>query len=198
MEKKKKKRTLRREIIEWSIIIGTGAILYFTGLHTQVIGTIQGLVLETGLMRPETSKEEFVAEADYNFRLMDADGKTIEGSELKGKTIFMNFWATWCPPCIAEMPDIHDLYRKLKDDDNIEFIMVSVNEDFSKARQFIEKKEFDFNIYRFTSGVPRIYSSQAIPTTFVISPEGKIVVKREGIAKYDTRSFRNFLVDLGK
>lgn len=191
--KEKKRRTLKREFIEWGIIITVGAVLYITGLHTEVIGTIQGLVLKTGIIRPST--DDVIGRADFNFKLVDENNRVLDAYSLQGKTIYMNFWATWCPPCIAEMPDINQLYNHIEDDD-IVFLIVSLDEDFEKAKKFVKKKEYDFNIYQFASSIPQVYSSNAIPTTFVISPNGDIVVKREGMAKYNTESFRNFLQNL--
>jgi thiol-disulfide isomerase/thioredoxin len=191
----KKKRKIKKEFIEWGVILAIGAFLYLTGLHTEVIGTVQGLVLKTGLIKPNISKEEPISKFDYNFRLVDIDGKLLEGQTLKGKTVFINLWATWCPPCIAEMPDINKLYNEMASDD-IVFLMISLDDEFNKAKKFLEKKEYDFNIYQFASTPPSELYSKIIPTTFVLSPGGEIVVRKEGMAKYSSKSFREFLKSL--
>lgn len=193
MAEKNKKKKLKRDLIEWGIIIGIGLILYVTGLHTQVIGTLQGLILKTGIIQPDTSPEEIAGPAEYQFTLIDRYGKKLDGVSLKDKVVFINLWATWCPPCIAEMPDIDRLYDQYKDQEGIRFLMISLDDDFSKAIGFVEKKGFDFEIYQFASPIPDVYKSQVIPSSFVISPEGKIVVKKQGMAKYNSKSFRNFL-----
>jgi len=194
-KRKKKKRTWKREVIEWGVIIAIGAFLYLTGLHTQVIGTVQGLVLKTGLIKPKIAQEEPIAQADYNFTLIDQNGNLLEGESLRGKTIFLNLWATWCPPCIAEMPDINRLYNEVATED-IVFLMVSLDDDFNKAKSFLKKKEYDFNIYVYASTPPQVFYSKIIPTSFVISPEGNILVRKEGMAKYNSKSFREFLKSL--
>jgi thiol-disulfide isomerase/thioredoxin len=193
--KKRKKPSLKRQLIEWGIIIAIGAFLYLTGLHVQVIGTIQGLVLKTGLIKPKISNEDPISKVDYNFRLVDQEGNILEGEDLKGKTVFLNLWATWCPPCIAEMPDINRLYNEVVSD-NIVFIMISLDDDFNKAKAFIQKKEYDFNIYQFVSTPPAALYSEIIPTSFVLSPDGNIVVRKEGMAKYNSTSFKEFLKSL--
>lgn len=193
MAEKNKKKKLRRDLIEWGIILGIGLILYVTGLHTQVIGTLQGLVLKTGIIQPDTSPEKVISPAQYEFRLIDREGNLLDGSSLQDKVVFINLWATWCPPCIAEMPDIDRLYDHFKEQEGVRFLMISLDEDFNKAIRFVEKKGFDFEIYRFASPIPDVYQSQVIPTSFVISPDGDIVVKKEGMAKYNSKSFRNFL-----
>ncbi len=191
-----KKKSVKREIIEWAIFIGVIATLYLTGLHTPVLGFMQGLILKTGIIKPTIDKESHVR-ASYSFTLIDRNGEFINFRNYQGKTVFINFWATWCPPCIAEMPDINKLYNQVKDE-NIKFFMISLDDDFEKAKKFVDKKGFDFPIYQLGSLMPKVFHSKAIPTTFVISPQGKIVVKRSGMAEYNTREFREFLVNLSK
>ncbi|MFA6360084.1 MAG: TlpA disulfide reductase family protein, partial [Dysgonamonadaceae bacterium] len=121
-KKKRKKKNTKKTLIEYGIIAAVGIILYATGLHTEVIGFAQRGLLATGLITPNVEKiaQERSDEtemttttvhtpADFNLTLMDKDGKTISLTDFKGKVIFMNMWATWCPPCIAEMPNINKL-----------------------------------------------------------------------------------------
>ena len=190
----KKKKSIKREIIEWAIFLGIIGFLFGTGLHTPVFGFIQGLILKTGIIQPSIDHEETVA-ADYNFILVDRDGKRKQFKEYEGKVVFVNFWATWCPPCVAEMPDIHDLYGELSAQD-IEFVLISLDDDFEKAKKFVDRKEFGFPIYQLASPLPSVYESKAIPTTYVISPQGEIVVSKSGMAKYNTKKFKKFLQDL--
>ena len=84
-----KKRSIKRELIEWGGILAVFAFLYFTGLYKDVAGALQGLILKTGIIRPDTevSIEETEA-ADYNFSVVDANGKVINVSDWKGKVIF--------------------------------------------------------------------------------------------------------------
>ena len=190
----KKKKSIKRDIIEWAIFLGILGFLFGTGLHTPVFGFIQGLILKTGIMQPAMD-DESIATADYNFILLDTEGKRKQFTEFEDKVVFINFWATWCPPCIAEMPDIHDLYQEMKFRD-IEFVLISLDDDFQKAKDFVKKKEFEFPIYQLASPLPQVYESSAIPTTYVISPKGKIVVSKSGMAKYNTKKFKSFLEEL--
>lgn len=187
----KKKKSIKREIIEWAIFLGIIGFLFGTGLHTPVFGFIQGLILKTGIMQPSIDHDETVA-ADYNFVLVDRDGNRKDFKDYEGKVVFVNFWATWCPPCVAEMPDIHNLYEEINSED-IEFVLISLDDDFQKAKKFVDRKEFDFPIYQLASPLPSVYESSAIPTTYVISPQGEIVVSKSGMAKYNTEKFKNFL-----
>lgn len=184
------KKSYKRELIEWTILVVVALTLYLTGWHTEVIGQLQRVVLATGIMTPDT-EEDPTNNASYDLRLVNMGGRQIDFEVFKGQTVFLNFWATWCPPCIAEMPDIHDLYEKKGEE--VAFVMISLDEDPDKARRFIERKGFDFPVYFLASSLPDVYDPRSIPTTYVISPEGKIALSQHGMAKYDTDGFRQFL-----
>src|SRR5690625_5803034 len=100
--KKKTKKTL----IEYGVIGVVVLTLYLTGLHTNVIGFVQRGLLATGLMNPKiearadhgsNSSEDM---ADFNLELINSSGEKVHLEQFTGKVIFMNLWATWCPPCI--------------------------------------------------------------------------------------------------
>ncbi len=193
----KKKKSAKRNIIEWLIIIGTIAVLYFTGLYTEVIGKMQQVMLLTGLMQPEinipVSQQQ---NADYNFSITSFDNKPLDFETLRGKKVFLNFWASWCPPCRAEMPTIEKLYSKVKNEKDLNFVLVSLDSDTAKAKRFIKEEGFSFPVYFLNGYLPAIYNSGTIPSTFVISPNGKIVSKEIGMADYDTDRFIKFLKGL--
>ncbi len=189
-----KKKSVKRNIIEWLIILGTIAFLYFTGLYSAVIGKVQEGILLTGIMQPDINiplNEQQTA--DYNLNLISFNNAELSLEDLKGKVIFLNFWASWCPPCRAEIPTIQSLYNKMKNRKDLVFIMVSLDNDSSKAKEFIKNSKFDFPVYFVNGYFPKIYDSGTIPSTYVISKEGKIVTKEVGMADYNTRKFQNFL-----
>ena len=166
--------------------------MYATGYHTEVIGKLQSALLYTGILQPDTNESiAHGTQADYNMPLLTIDGNQTSLSEFEGKTIFMNFWATWCPPCIAEMPNIQQLYDGLENKD-IVFVMASLDQDPQKAWDFVVRKGFTFPVYSVIAKPP-VYDASVVPTTYVISPQGEIVMKHQGMAKYDTDSFREFL-----
>ena len=196
-EEKAKKR--KRSIIEWGAIIGVIAFLYFTGLHTTVIGTLQKGLLATGLIKPSIpSITDTFPEANRDFYMADEVGQVISLGHFDGEVVFMNIWATWCPPCIAEMPSINRLYQQFGESDNVKFVLVSMDDEFDKAKQFMEKRGFDMPIYHYRTKVPGTYESNVIPTTYVISGDGKLMMEKQGLAKYDTPEFEQFLRDLAE
>ena len=182
-----------KAIKEWAFILVLFGILYFTGLHTEVAGFAQRMVLKTGLITPELDAEEItIKEADYNFELIDLKGKRVNLREFKNKVIFMNMWATWCAPCIAELPSIERLSEKT-DPQKIQFVMISTDRNREKLKKFIERKEIQLPVYQVAGAVPEVFYSTSIPTTYVIAPGGKIVSKKVGMANYDRKSFLKFL-----
>lgn len=183
---------IRKEIREWIILITVGSFIYLMGWHTLIASKLQQAILATGIISPSEIKEERFA--SYEFVLENVDGQRVHFSDFKEKTVFVNFWATWCPPCIAEMPDIHDLYEETGEEVN--FVMISVDQDENKARNFVKEKGFDFPIYFLRSGLPQGYDTHAIPTTYLIDKNGKIKIENSGMAKYNTSSFKELLAKI--
>lgn len=187
----------KRDLIEWGIILAIGIVLYTTGLHTEVLGRLQQVVLWTGVIQPDL--ELPVSEqqrTSYDMKLISLKGEPASLADFKGKVIFLNYWATWCPPCIAEMPNIQALYQDFQNHDQIVFLMISMDEDIDKARRFLQNKEFTFPAYRLASARPKALQSTLLPTTYVIDRQGWIVVEKRGMANYNTTQFRTFLNSL--
>lgn len=194
----KKKSSLKKEITQWTFIILIGAALYASGYHTEVIGRLQSVLLYTGILHPDTDASIMHGKrAEYNLLLLTVDGEQHYLSEFKGKTIFMNLWATWCPPCIAEMPNIQRLFNDVKDNKDIVFVMASLDQDPQKSWAFVERKGFTFPVYSVITK-PKVFDSSVVPTTYVISPQGEIVMEHQGMAKYDTDEFKEFLESVSR
>ena len=192
-----KVKTFKRELIEWAVLLGIPVALYFSGLHTEVLGGVQRVFLSAGLVQPNELPATAQAMADYDLALVSLDGKPANLSDFRGKVVFLNLWATWCPPCVAEMPGIQHLYEQV-DTSKVAFVMLSLDEKVEKTRRFIKRKQYTFPVYQITADIPDVYSTASIPTTFVISPDGRIVVRKEGMAKYDDEKFVSFLHTLSK
>ncbi|PIB35929.1 hypothetical protein BFP72_11255 [Reichenbachiella sp. 5M10] len=183
---------IKKEIKEWVLIVALFGGLYVSGYYKDVASFLQRIIIETRLLQPSTNASGF-EQADYNMHLLDETGQSVDFNTFRQKTVFLNFWATWCPPCMAEMPDIQALYNEVHSKD-VHFVMISLDEDFAKAIALKEKKGYTFPIYQLQSHRPQVLQSQSIPTTYVLSPQGRIIARREGMAKYNTASFRNLLI----
>lgn len=205
MSKKKKKN-----LWQYIIIGGTFLVLYATGAMPHLIGFVQKGILKTGLMNPKTEmlaeytdsnksnenplQERNYTKADYNFMLLDESGEVVSLSEFEDEHIFMNFWATWCPPCIAEMPSINKIYNEMKNE--VIFVMISTDENFQKAKDFKSKWNFDFPIYQIAGPIPELYHSNSLPTTFIIDSKGNLALKHIGMADYSHPEFKKFMKSL--
>jgi thiol-disulfide isomerase/thioredoxin len=154
-------------------------------------------VVSTGLIKAKikTNPDKNLQQAGA-FSFTDANGKTASTADLRGKVVFINFWASWCPPCRAEMPSLEKLHQKLKDDDRFFFLFINEDEDKDKAVQYLEKNHFTMPLF-YTSGTvpPEIYTGN-LPTTIVLNKEGNIVLKHKGMAGYDSEQFIGQLKEL--
>lgn len=124
--------------------------------------------------------------------LIAEDGTEIRGGELKNKVIFINLWATWCPPCIAEMPSIQKLHSNYKEE--VIFLMVS-NEPFEKTNRFKEAKGFDFLVYRPKS-IPKAIYGKSIPKTLIIDSKGNIKIEKTGAVNWNSNKIKTLLDEL--
>lgn len=198
----KKKSIKKKALIEWGVILGIISLLYITGLHTQVIGSMQRALLWTGLMDANPSEINkngtFLSDEDYRFIMTTANNETMTLDDYRDSVIFINVWASWCPPCIAEMPTIETLYSELKDYENIRFILLSMDEEQDRAVNFMEKRSFKTPYLFPASQFPAALKGTVLPTTYVISKEGQVIYEKQGLADYSSSVFRNWLVELSR
>jgi thiol-disulfide isomerase/thioredoxin len=191
-----RKRTWKRSTVEWGIVLLFLAFIRFTDQGTVVQGWMQQAILATGLFQANTVWAEEEAEpASYDLSLETIDGQPVHMESFRGRTIFLNLWATWCAPCLAEMPYIQKLYEDVGDE-GIEFVAIATDDDFELARRFIEDKGYTFPVYRVVGSMPPLYRSPTLPTTWVISPEGKLATVHAGMANYNTKGFKRFIRSL--
>ncbi|CDF78597.1 thiol:disulfide isomerase-like thioredoxin [Formosa agariphila KMM 3901] len=123
----------------------------------------------------------------YQWKLTDLNGVPYDFKSAEGKVVLINFWATWCPPCIAEMPSLVGLHNDYKG--KIEFLFVS-NEDKDVVEGFLKKRDFKIKVYQPISSVPEILSTSTIPRTLLISKAGKIVIDKTGASNWNSDTVR--------
>lgn len=182
----------------WALFIGIFFLLKITGLGGQISMLTQGALVKTGVMDIDPASGVVREQSfDYDFALIDLGGKRLDMKDLKGKVIFLNLWATWCGPCRVEMPSIQNLYNSV-DKDKVAFVMLSLDQEGQqkKIQKFIADKEFTFPVYTPASSLPGLLRVTTIPTTFIISPDGKVKSKKTGMANYDTEEMREFIDEL--
>lgn len=174
--------------VEYTLWTGLLLVLFFTELGTSVRVSMQQLFLKTGIKDAPTTPATIYTYATktgtrypYELSMRRLDGKLIRLSTLKGKVVFLNQWATWCPPCRAEMPAIEKLYQSI-DTSKVAFVMLSLDENQQPIRPFITRKNFTFPVYVPAGPLPKAFAAPSIPTTLVLRPDGQIVQRVEGLA----------------
>ncbi|MBW7652049.1 redoxin domain-containing protein [Anoxybacillus sp. ST4] len=121
-----------------------------------------------------------------DFSLETIDGKTVQLSQFHGKIVIVNFWATWCPPCRAEMPDMQTFYEKYHNQVEIVAVNVMVRDSREKVSQFIKDYRLTFPVVLDVDGhVMKQYEIQPIPTSFIIDRQGMIREKQIGPMSYE-------------
>jgi thiol-disulfide isomerase/thioredoxin len=139
--------------------------------------TVNGNITTEELVEVEAPEVEGIAFKDEN-------GKTVSVNSLKGKVVFINFWATWCPPCIHEMPSINELKKSFNGNEDIVFLMVDVDNKMDKSTTFMQEKGFDLPVFVPASNIPSDYLGGAIPTTVILDKSGDMIARMEGGRDY--------------
>ena len=122
------------------------------------------------------------AEVSYDFTLQDLEGKPISLSDYKGKVVFIDFWATWCPPCRLSIPYVEKLYEQYKD--NEDFVVLGINLEESKEdiTKFMKKQKMNYPVLLSDKKVISNYKIASIPRFFLIDRNGEIYNKYVGFA----------------
>lgn len=134
-----------------------------------------------------------VSEETNSWLLYDMKGNPVKYSELNKKPVFLNLWATWCPPCVAEMPGIYDLFKKYGNEVN--FVIIS-NETTNKIREFSSSKSMDGLPFYMSNSVPDDFFSKSIPMTFIIDNTGIVVMDKKGAARWNSEKVKRLLDEL--
>ena len=108
-----------------------------------------------------------------DFTLTDLSGNKVSLSSQKGKVVFLDFWATWCPPCRASIPEVERLYEKYNGK-NVAFFGVNVENDPAAVKDFVQRKGIQYTVLLGDEKVSRAYGIQGIPTFYIIDQQGNI------------------------
>jgi thiol-disulfide isomerase/thioredoxin len=121
-----------------------------------------------------------------DFTLKTPEGKSVTLSQLKGKVVFLNFWATWCGPCRVEMPGMEALHRRYREE-GLEFVAVDIMENAVQVRDFMKNSNYTFPVLLDPHGsVSTSYGIQALPSTYILDRDGKIIFFALGARNWDT------------
>ena len=148
------------------------------------VGSSENDSISGGGNGSDTQDETGLAVGDIapDFELETAEGETVRLSDYRGKRVLVNFWATWCPPCRAEIPDMQKLY----DNEDVVILAVNMGETPDKVTEFVKEFEMTFPVpMDAESEVTGIYQVQAYPTSYMIDSNGRIQFMRLGAMNYD-------------
>lgn len=126
----------------------------------------------------------------FNYNLTSLDGDAVSAPIGQGEVTFISYWATWCPPCIAEMPSIQKLYDDYGD--RIDFALITT-EDTEVVKAFLQKKGYNLPVFIPAQETPKLLYESSIPTNYIIDKEGNIVVKEQGAQDWNSNSVRETL-----
>lgn len=124
-----------------------------------------------------------------NLSLKPESEEIINTSQLKGKVIFINFWASWCPPCRAEFPSVQELYKKYSGNKDLVFLTVNLDDQVEKGKKYLQKEQFTVPFLVPNGNIPKEFFGGSLPTTVVLDKSGKIRMHHTGMADYSKKSF---------
>lgn len=173
----------------WSNILFFGLLILMVIPQTRM--PIQVFIQRAISFSPsEEDKETRKTLNNYNWNLLSLDDLLVNFSSSKEKVVLVNFWATWCPPCVAEMPSLQKLYEVYGD--KIDFYFIT-SEEPEKVKAFITKNKYSFPVYLQKFKAPDEIKAEVLPTTYVLSKSGEIVVDEEGVADWNSEKFKKLV-----
>lgn len=130
----------------------------------------------------------------YNWNLKGLNTQNINFSSFENKVVFVNFWATWCPPCRAEMPMIQNLYNDYKD--KVEFVFIT-SENWETVEDFFKENNYNLPTYNSAGMAPELFiKTNSIPASYVLDKKGNVIIKKVGAANWNSKKVRKLLNEL--
>ena len=170
----------------------------YKGYYKDLSITYLNEIMQAPALEPSL-KDGNIISIDFEtnaLQFTDLDSKMFSIQDFKGKTLFINYWATWCNPCLAEMPSMADLYERYSSNNAIVFLYLS-REELKTIQEYIPKDESlqKLPIYKVVTD-DEFFATTGIPTTFIINSSGDLIVKDVGSAFWNDQSVFNFIDNL--
>lgn len=173
----------------WSTVIMI-AVLILLWVNPDAKAWVMRQMISTGLFNSkieEKTKESSLVPP--NFSVKNENGEITETSQLRGKVVFINFWASWCPPCRAEFPSVQKLYDRYRSNENMVFLTVNLDDELILGKNYLQKEKFTIPFLVPDSSIPKELYNGSIPATTVLDKTGKIRMHHSGMADYSKDSF---------
>lgn len=176
----------RKQYINSALIIGIVLFLFTpVGFYARVylsrLWSSSASVLKTELQ---------LSVENYDWEMMDVNGLIFNFEQARDKVVLINFWATWCPPCVAEMPSLQRLYSDYGD--KVVFLFVAADSP-EKVTSFMDEKGYDLPVFYSKTEAPDLLSAKLLPTTYVLDKKGKIIIAEAGATDWYSQKIREIL-----
>lgn len=153
-------------------------------------------IIDPPLLEKPNSEDMPITKVDFTSNILEfenLDGQSYTLKDFKGKVLFINYWATWCNPCLAEMPQMAELYKKYETNNEIAFLYLS-KEEKQVIKDYLPKDENlqELPLYKIITD-DELFATRGIPTTFIVDKDGEIIVKDVGSALWNDSSVEDFL-----
>lgn len=145
---------------------------------------VLGVAPRTSAIAQGGKTETAVGQADFDWSLLALDGKRTSLEAFRGQVLVINHWATWCLPCLEELPSLAAL-RTAVPDSSVAFLLVSP-QDRRRVSEFVRRRQITLPVFLEADAAPRAFGLEAVPTTWVVDRAGNIVLKRRGAMRWDT------------
>lgn len=165
---------MKKNYIIWTIAI----LLLGTAFYIITMNQSSPISKSSG----KTTQTVKIQAAD--FTLKDLNGDSISLKSLRGKNVYINFWATWCPPCKAEMIELEKLYQETKNSDLV-ILAIDLGEDKKIVSDFMRKNNYNFKVVMSDTKTAEIYRISSIPVSIFIDKEGNIINSQIGGMTYE-------------
>ncbi|RAJ08313.1 thiol-disulfide isomerase/thioredoxin [Chitinophaga skermanii] len=186
----------------WQVIRKNWVTLLFLAAAITMVAspTAKAWVLQqfmkTGLFNASIEQTTTAPTPVADFDFTDEQGNVINTASLRGKVVFINFWASWCPPCRAEFPSMLALYNQFKNEPGVYFLMFNLDNNIAAAKGFLQKEQYDLPIFRTYGAIPPNVYNGSLPTTVVLDKKGMLKFHHTGFANYDGKNFQQQLANL--
>ncbi|MGX5683033.1 TlpA family protein disulfide reductase [Chryseobacterium cucumeris] len=155
-------------------------------------------ILNSSISEPQ-KKQNNAAKVSYaGWMLKNEEGKIVDTSALQNKVVFINFWASWCPPCRAEFPSVQKLYDRYKSNPDMVFLTVNLDDTPAPGKSYLKEKGFTVPFLTPAGNIPDVLYSGSLPTTVVLDKKGEIRLHHKGVADYSKDSFYKQIDELLK
>ncbi|MDQ1097479.1 MULTISPECIES: TlpA family protein disulfide reductase [Chryseobacterium] len=169
-------------------------------IYIVIILLIAGIVLITGVKSflqeqffPVATIENAVTipAEDYDIELQGINVPDSNLKNFKDKTVFLNFWGTWCPPCRKEWPTIQKLYEGRKD--KVDFVLIAMNDQEDAVKKFLKENNYSVPVYIAQSPISEKLLPKVFPTTYLLGKNGRILMKEDASKDWNTESVHRFI-----